>query len=204
MDREMTGILREAIKNPLYRQLAEYLTARRAMPDMKTGYLTDGTNGEFITSNGTDPKISPAGLVKLRYGNPSEAATSTLVHELTHAAARQMAYQKGEQQRAKLPNTQLANAYAKLMFEGNFFGASSEPQRDMINTLPGGKEFMRKGANYRTTDTELPAFAVGNTQNAAPHWPAPAHIDPTVATEFMILLDAAMRDMKANPGPQGR
>jgi hypothetical protein len=43
---------------------------------------------------------------------------------------------------------------------------------------------------------EITAFGVGNHSSALPvNNPAPAHLDATAATEFMILLDLAMRDM---------
>ena len=53
-------------------------------------------------------------------------------------------------------------------------------------------------AAYRSSPRELQAFGVGMSPQPDARYEvrAPLHVDPTIATEFMILLDAAIRNQE--------
>ena len=57
---------------------------------------------------------------------------------------------------------------------------------------------------YRTSGRELQAHGLGEQFKGVgeSRRQAPSHVDPTRATEFMILLDLAIRESEA--GPQGK
>ena len=62
--------------------------------------------------------------------------------------------------------------------------------------------------DYRSTAGELLGFAMGNSAPVGvernPASKVPLHLDATLATEFMILLDLATREEKKKLQSQGR
>jgi hypothetical protein len=106
------------------------------------------------------------------------------MHELTHGTQKQMR----EQYHTPGAGKQFTDAYAKLMG----VGPNAGPEAVTKKMAP---QWNDEGKLYRTTPNELQAHAVGN-MSPMPHpsMGAPAHVDPTLATEFMILLDLATRD----------
>jgi len=86
----------------------------------------------------------------------------------------------------KVPkDPQFMDAYEKLSFGGK--------QMELANRM--AQDFLKQNGDYRMTTTEAPAFAIGNMVGGrgSGSWPAPDHIDPTMATEFSVLLDLANR-----------
>ena len=126
----------------------------------------------------------------------------TLVHEITHATERQMGQQYIEDKTSKRdvlgfiqPNsTQFTDAYDKINTQ------------EIMSTI--NKDWTDRASKYRSTTSEARAFAMENVTNSALDplsiTRAPAHIDSTLATEFMILLDLAQRGQKTRPQSQGR
>lgn len=196
MDQTLTKILQAASNNPEYQAIANYLMSRRAMPQMQIG----GTNsyGSFVTPGlFSSGQIPDRGLIKLHegYGNvlPSEAA-STLTHEATHATERQMIKQYYE----------LKNKPNKTDLEQQFLGnfqkiiGSSEPQiKNWLQTV--APQFAKDKADYRAKSNEALAFGVENSVFKEPLSNAPAHVDPTIATQFQLLLDQAQRVQDQQP-----
>lgn len=200
MDEALIKILQSASDNPEYQNIANYLMARRSMPEMQIG----GTSsyGSFTTpglfSSGSVPD---RGILKLNEGYkniaPSEAS-STLTHEATHSAERQLVKQYYEL-KDKPNKTEL-----EQQFLGNFqkIIGSSEPQINKWLQVVA-PEFAKTKGNYRAKSSEALAFGVENSAFKNEVSNAPLHIDPTIATQFQLLLDQAQRVQNQQP-PKGR
>ena len=209
-------LMQLASDTPEYQQLANYLMARSAVPEVEFRYMGEDQTGEFNRNKKFIGGSSdhPGGTLSMsdRYtgyeGNPRQAV-STLGHELTHAAWNQMRQQIYEGK----ASPEFAAAFSKLVYNkpkgvwempdlsnnldaslfSNPWGASQLAQRL-------DPAWAQKNGSYRASSSELPAFAVGNMMNnAPPGWKPPAHLDPTLATEQMILLDLATRDARRSP-----
>jgi len=179
---------------PEYQQMMDYLMSRRAIPEMRTRWLGEAMGGMF-QYNGDIPS---RGRITTNEG----AGVNTLVHEVTHATERQMANQYFEDTRSKNilfqpGSTQFSEAFNKIRFA---------PEKEVMANVMA-PEWSKKYKDYRSTFGEATAFGVANS--VAPKTDdfrqlAPAHVDATMATEFLILLDLAKRGMKDRPQSQGR
>lgn len=202
MDQKLTKILQAASDNPEYQSIANYLMARRAMPEMQIG----GTSayGSFTTpALFSGNKVPDRGLLKLnensRYVNPS-AVAPTMLHESTHAAERQMIKQYYEL-KDKPNKTDL-----EKQFLGNFQKIIGSQDAEITNWIKKiVPEFANKESGYRTRSNEALAFGVQNAafKDTASSYQAPPHIDPTIATQFQLLLDQAQR-VQDQQAPKGR
>lgn len=200
MDQALIKILQSASDNPEYQAIANYLMARRAMPAMQLG----GTNsyGSFVVPGLFSSGLIPdRGVVRLNQGyvnaSPIEGA-ATLTHESTHAAERQLIKQYYEL-KDKPNKTEL-----EQQFLGNFqkiIGSSNPEIKNWLQQVV--PEFAKNKADYRAKSNEALAFGVENSSFNDPISSAPAHIDPTIATQFMLLLDQAKRVQDQQP-PKGR
>ena len=202
MSDKIKEILALAIQNQSYKPLMDYLTARDRVPDIKTEYIPYEAMGVFSRNKGIDGReLGPAGAISLRENRlpPSDETTNTLLHELTHAAQHQLDVQYYDNYRTAARDSQFNKGYEKLVFGGNAGGeATQNPIWHIIKKLPGGAKFLADTPKSRTSESELRAYGVGNAsvpQASQFLSAAPQHVDPTMATEFMILLDLAMRDM---------
>lgn len=107
-------LLKQTAEFPQYGALVEYLTARRRLPMMQYGGVIDPeATAEFQTG----AKLPITGQVAMR----NSADPNTVVHELTHAAQRQMNFQwstLASQPDRNLTPDQLRfkQAYEKLVF----------------------------------------------------------------------------------------
>ena len=172
-----------ASEQPQYQELADYLMARSAMPPVKEGYLPEGTNAQYSRNSFFGRELPATGEVTINYGSNDP---NSLIHELTHAADYQMARQYHQQGAKDAEAKQrFKDAYDRLL--------KSNAQGGMASRL--APDWVKENLGYRATGGELPAFAMGN-QGARG---APAHVDPTLSTEFRVLLDMALRDAQANP-----
>lgn len=162
--------------HPLYQQLMGYLQQRKAVPEISPEPAPTGASGAF--SYGGDLPLP--GI--LRFGRGADFGT--LTHELTHAADRQLVDQfYGQLNSRKEPaDRQFDQAYRKLL--------GWEGREKMVDALAPG--WRAKEDPYRTSSTELGAYAVGNMAGR-PAWSAPPHVDSTLATEAAILLELASR-----------
>jgi hypothetical protein len=184
-----------ASEQPQYQELADYLMARSAMPPVKEGYLPDGTSAQYNRNSFFGKELPATGEVTINYNSNDP---NSLIHELTHAAH----YQLGQQYRQENvkdveAKQRFKDAYDRLLRTNEQGGIFAEPTvfqtSDMARRL--APEWAKQNSGYRASVSELPAFAMGN-QGAKG---APAHVDPTLSTEFRVLLDMAMRDAQANP-----
>ena len=192
-------------KVPEYQQMMDYLMARRSVPPVQLNYLGGNVAGVFEDPGATVTSRTPAGP-NGRITVDSHLGTRTLVHETTHATQRQLAQQYSEE---KYPHgvynfwrapddTVFTDAYEKLRLHNGGPGG-----KDPLEVL--APKWKQAEADYRSTFPEAPAFGVANS--AIPeqaNQPGPPHVDATLATEFLILLDLATRSQKAKPQSQGR
>lgn len=186
-----------ASEQPQYQELADYLMARSAMPPVKEGYLPEGTNAQYSRNAFLNRELPETGEVTINYGSNDP---NSLIHELTHAAH----YQMGRQYRQEGVKDAEAKQRFKDAFDrllrtnqqgaGGMFATPTVFQTEaMASRL--APDWAKQNRRYRSSASELPAFAMGN-QGAKG---APAHVDPTLSTEFRVLLDMALRDAQANP-----
>lgn len=196
----MQQLLKESAQSPQYGALIDYLSARRMTPPIVQTSLPSGATGEF-TYPGWSPDVPKTGRVDLSYG----AGPNTVVHELTHAADRQMSMQydelrkKSKKQELTPEEQQFMSGYEKLVYTpGEMFGR--KPMVTRTETAQRiAPEWASKKKDYRSTSGELAGFGMGSTvsRNMSP---APLHVDPTYATEFSILMDLARRIQPVIPG----
>ena len=184
MDDYLVRVLKLAQEDPRYQQLAEYLVSRRAMPEMSTRYL-GSTSGDFEDRG--------AGSGKLRLNseltnNPS-AAVKTLSHEMTHASMAQMGRQWYDLYKKpnKTPEEQrFVDNYEKVLSGTKNSGLLTQMQAF-------DPEWYQKNTGYRSSYAEAPAFAIGDLKKNYSAHNAPLHMDPSIATQYMQLLDQAQK-----------
>jgi len=192
MDKNVAFLLRAVSDKPEYRAVADYLMARRATPPVEERYLGENTNGkyEYNTFFGND--LPRQGKVTLNSRNGPSESVGTLIHELTHGAQRQLVQQYYDTKDRAGP--QYKQGYEKLMLK--------DKTKEVAALL--NPEFVKNAEAYRKSGNELQAFGMGNSSvESRGTYPVPPHIDATMATEFQILLDLAMRDQSTKP-PKGR
>lgn len=192
-------LLRETAEaGPQYGELVDYLSARRMMPPI--GIKSLGSRAVFISGGENVPKT---GVVEL---GARAASPNTLVHELTHAAQRQMELQyfglrrKSRSDKLTQPEKQFVDAYEKLIYRsGEMLGAKPKAtQRETAVSI--APKWVNEESDYRATGSELAAFGMGSALGRNFSYPAPLHIDPSYATEFSILLNLARRANVTEPG----
>ena len=205
MDAALTRILQKASDNPEYQALANYLMSRRAMPQMQREYLGDNTLGSFVTPGlFSSGKVPDTGILKINrfseYQNPT-GVVPTMTHEMTHAAERQMIKQYYEVKKKRDKNE------LESKFIDNFQKIIGSSKPEISNWLKSvAPDFAKQGEGYRSTSTEGLAFGLQNAAfpNTESQRYAPEHIDPTIATSLMLLLDQAQRVQNQQPAAQGR
>ena len=198
-------LLKQASEAPQYGELVDYLSARRAMPPIQQRPL--GVSGSFDYNTAFGDDLPRTGVVTLGFN----ARPATVVHELTHAAERQIHDQafalqrKGRNQKLNNEEKQFLDAYSKLML--NAENLKTDPRQEMFGRLEPGatkEAFAHPDAKYRLSGKELSAFGMGNAAlPSSATYRVAQHLDPTMATEFSVLLDLANRLQRQQP-PQGR
>ena len=195
----------EARQKPQYEQLMEYLSLRRSVPPQKMGYL--GRDQGLYERNGPfSSELPRTGVITI---DRATGDANTLVHELTHAAAAQLTSQYAEAPNdffdflQKANPTQFTDAFQKIML-----GERGKAMAPVQQAYTLGPEWTAKNKDYRSTSGELFGFAMGNSEPIGvernPASTVPKHLDATLATQFMILLDLATREEKKKPQSQGR
>lgn len=203
----LVDIVKDAGARPQYEQLMDYLSSRRSVPPTKFAYLSDSVSGEFSRNTMFGKEFPRTGAIRLNYG----AGADTFVHELTHAAAVQLVNQYSEEPNKfmnfseKSTPTQFTDAFNKIMR-----GAvgKDNPPVELAKVLD--PVWTAANKDYRSTAGELLGFAMGNMvptksgKVSIQDSRGPTHLDATLATDMMILLDLATRAQKAKPQSQGR
>ncbi len=202
-DRNLTIIQRLASAYPETKTLLDYLTNRNAVPEKEAKGTMTGATGEFQYGNTSDMprefKVGPAGKIRMQ----SNANAGTYIHELTHAADFQIGAQYREDMARGGPGeNQFTRAYNGLRADKNHQDNFSK----MVNLL--APNFREEQGSYRSSNLEVRAFAVGDSvapegKFATPigRKEIPPHLNATMATEFMILLDLANRETIKKPTP---
>jgi len=191
----MQALLRQSAEYPQYGELVDYLSARRMMPPISMGG-TNGANAVFESNSIFGNTLPKTGVIKVRYN----ARPSTVVHELTHAADDQISSQyfqlKNKRDDLTPAEQQFMQAYEKLAY--NQFGRDKAFQRENL-ARKLNPEWAKKHSEYRATNRELPAWGMGFTIDPRDDYNPPLHLDPTLATEFSMLLDMARKLQKSQP-----
>jgi hypothetical protein len=192
----LQSLLKEAASYPQYGELVGYLSSRRMMPPIqqKFGYPSSFASNVFGNT------LPETGALTLS----ASAQPSTLVHELTHAADRQIELQvrelRNKKRNAELTplEQQFLSAYEKLVYRpGTFLSDPKHTRPEVAAKID--PNWTRQNARYRSTSGELAAFGMGSSVAPDVDNPAPLHVDPTYATEFSILLDMANRLQRSKP-----
>ena len=196
MDRAVADRVRGAAESPQYGELVEFLADRRSMPPIK---YKPGIRGEFESNTVFGNTLPRTGVINV--GMQSDP--NTIVHELTHAADKQITQQYYETRRKKNPSDiekQFVRAFEKLVFTPE--KPHSDPARNRRTAMAFKLDpaWAVEQREYRSNPDELVAFGMGSTLRSNTYInPAPLHVDPTMATEFSTLLDLAKRLQKSKP-----
>ena len=197
---ERNRLLQQSSAYPEYGQLVNFLTERRMLPAIEMQPLTNAY-GQFTSP--TFPKdADQQGVIGLSDRQVSYAQPRTVIHELSHAAHRQMDNLNKEllnKSNLSPLEQQFIDNYKKIMFnpEGTYKDFSKQPAQQFVNKLV--PEWLKKNIGYRSSPTELIGHAMGNAATVDNvESSAPLHVDPTIATEFGILLDLANKVQKTN------
>ena len=181
----VNSLIDRAQQYPAFQELAQFLTDRRgALPPVEYAPLY-GESGRY------DPRTGKLLLSeRLGYGNTKEAE-DTLIHELTHSAVNELhgKYMQAKDSRKKTPEIQqFIDGYEKLMVAPGM----KFQQLNLAKRM--APEWVAANAGYRATASELPAWAMGSaTTGRDGGYNTPLHLNPTLATEFRLLLDLANR-----------
>jgi hypothetical protein len=193
----LSAVMQQSAQSPLYAEIVDYLSSINRMPPVVPALLPEGTRGRNIFDRISDR----SGTV---YIDPTQANPSTPVHELSHVADRAISDLHTSLIRKKYENTltpleqQFMQAYEKLVY-GTIQDKQPLKRLEMVERLDPA--WAEKNRSYRTTQDELAAFGVGSTASQDPSFNPPLHLDPTMATEFNILLDIAKRLQASRPQP---
>jgi hypothetical protein len=176
-----------ARKGEAYQELEKYLQSRGEMPSIKVGsYLPDGTHGVFFS----DRANIGTGDIKINKNLHDMYVPSTIAHEVTHAADRQMKQQAMEQGMFGKSN-QFTEAYEKMV------GPEGRNRTQLLRKRY--PEFEEDNRYYRSRPDEVAAHGIGAYSGPAMQDRAPRHVDATAATEFRILMDLAQRNVDKGP-----
>jgi hypothetical protein len=176
-----------ARQNEEYQALEKYLQSRDEMPSIKvTSRMPEGTNGIFTSDN----LNIGSGTIKINKNTPKAALASLLAHEMTHAADRQMRQQAIEQGMFGESN-QYTEAYEKLV------GPEGQNRTKLARRLK--PDWASNNRLYRADPKEIAAYGVGAFTGPSLQDPGPRHVDATAATELMILMDLAQRNVDKGP-----
>ena len=194
---QLEELLEKTAKYPQYGELVDYLTQREMMPPIEQKHLGSSTAGRFV-KNGFfgDQTLPKTGVIEVNYG----ADPGAVLHELTHAADDQLRAQYTQTHNRKLFLTpeekQFMSAFQKLVYDPTAYhgNPANWPRAQLANKL--SPEWTKKNSGYRSGDHELAAWGVDSTATRNRDYNPPLHLDPTMATEFLIMTDLARRAKK--------
>ena len=181
----VNSLVDRARQYPEFQELSQFLVSRRgALPSVEYAPLY-GESGRY------DPRTGKLMLSeRLGYGNAKEAE-DTLIHELTHSAVNELhgKYMQAKDARKKTPEIQqFIDGYEKLMVAPGM----KFQQLDLAKRM--APDWVAANAGYRATASELPAWAMGSMATGRDGgYGSPLHLNPTLATDFRVLLDLANR-----------
>lgn len=191
-DKDTAELLNRLRGTPIGNRILNYLAQRNAMPAIERSYLGDAASGQF--SYPSDP--SNPGVIKYSTSRSPISMSNTLLHELTHAADRQISRDALEYAKS---DPQLYDAWLKLSTSVARPAAGErlperDPRQEMAYRM--APQWFNQYQNYRASNKELPAWGVADAAIPTGSQSAPPHINATLAQEFDILLDLASRAKK--------
>jgi hypothetical protein len=193
---QLGKLLAETAKYPQYGEMVDYLTQREMMPPINQVYLSSGTNGRFRQNVWDSTHLPKTGLIEVKYG----AGPSTVLHELAHATDEQVSRDYRKLKLLGLNFTpeekRFMTAYEKLSYNPKAYrnDPAKYPRRHLANKL--SPEWAKEESDYRSRDNELAGWGMGSTVQRDTEYNPPLHLDPTMATELLILTDLARRVSK--------
>jgi len=193
---QLEKLLAETAKYPQYGEMVDYLTQQEMMPPINQTYLSSGTNGRFRQNVWDSTHLPKTGLIEVKYG----AGPSTVLHELAHATDAQINRNYNKLKLIGLNFTpeekRFMTAYEKLVFNPKVYhgNPSKYPRSQLANKL--SPEWAKEESQYRSRDDELAGWGMGSTVQRDTDYNPPLHLDPTMATELLILTDLAKRAKK--------
>jgi hypothetical protein len=178
---------------PEYSQIVEYLAQSEHLPALTAADLPEGVLGAYVMPGFADSEYKKPVIELDRFytGSSSPAnVAATVLHEFTHAS------QSAMRKQVKNAGTQFKEAHSKLYSGPDRTRERDMPLAELAKQLDAS--WADENAGYRSAPFEIQAFGVGNSATKTPSsGRPPPHLDATAATEFMILLDLAMRDLQA-------
>ena len=191
-DKDTAQLLNQLRGTPIGDRILNYLAQRNAMPAIEQAWLGESTGGQF--SYPSDP--SSPGMIKYATSRSPVGMSNTLLHELTHAADRQISKDALEYMRS---DPQLYDAWLKLSTSVARPAAGErlperDPRQEMAYRM--APQWFNQYQNYRASNKELPAWGVADAAISTGSQSAPPHLNATLAQEFDILLDLASRAKK--------
>jgi transglutaminase-like putative cysteine protease len=191
-DKSVTELMKQAGSIPEYQQMMNYLSARNATPTIAA---EPKLNFSGVFRPGAT--FSAPGSVGIRPKEPVEA----LVHEVTHAADIQMISQY--MQESGRTSSSSAGPFKSTQFTDAYDKLDPSPLTKLMQP-----DWATRASKYRATRPESRAFAVENMTGPNVKKDsvtrAPGHVDATIATEFMILLELAQRSSGKPAAKSGR
>jgi hypothetical protein len=183
-------------KSPEYRDITSYLEASGTpYPEVRADIAAQDA---FY-----DPRSNTVTLnfdaYRQLFDTKNPPPNRTFLHEMTHAA--QPALEKQYQEGAKFFAASPKDPEARRVFLQAYEKLRGSGAADLARKLDPTWE--KENRKYRSSREELEAFGVGNVQNFGRRGDrldarGPLHLDPTMATETMLLLDLARRDARLN------
>ncbi len=197
-DAKLKTLLDNAANNSDFKTLYSFLQDKNSLPEMKVDPSID-SRGVFTYGDG----MPSSGVLSV--GGSSQGYVSTLVHEMTHAADRQMIRLSQDIEKA-IRNKEKVSNEEKQFLENwkKSFGARSIGEgggeavgmKSLMKSVADPK-WLSDNQDYRTTRSESIAHGVGNVNKKASEiYNLQTHMDPSIATEFMILLNQANKISK--------
>lgn len=182
--------------SPEFGTISKFVKSLDMMPDIKVEIT--GNRGEFSR----EPNDKDKGVIALSPslfdsdGNPKNGAQDTIVHEMAHAADRQLkrlAYDINTKKESELSPEE--KQFQQAMKRLDYDGANWRKGNAVVALAKKlSADWYEKEKDYRATAGELRGFAMGRTQEgAAPKFNPPSHLDTTLASEMMILIDLASK-----------
>lgn len=176
-------------KYPEFREMSGYLGG--AMPNFRYGEGAElmGASGKFNPLNPREVVLAE----RLGYDSNSGLGEETAIHELTHATMNKLhwAYQDALKNRKNDPAaSQFVDAYEKLGLTPKYTSQAWTLANRIAPKWIASKA--AAGASDRIGGLELPAWGMGlSATGRTDDYGSPPHLNPTLATEFRILLDLA-------------
>lgn len=167
-------LLESAQAYPEYQEIAKFLGPK--LPQPKYAYLSDGVRGKYTYAPffGKEPATIEVNSEYADRRRGETAAVPTVVHESVHAlqGPLQTFYLDNYKSPATPEMQQFVDAYNKLEFTRNKNAGTLDayPRGAMAAKL-GGMDWFKKNKDYRTSEVELPAQAMGNVFASRCQWP---------------------------------